>query len=50
MLMSDDWFTQYVYQVCADRRFIDRRLVDLFDHAEPVVLPPWVRLYFFSEV
>ncbi|GAA6000692.1 C1 family peptidase [Rhodotorula paludigena] len=41
MLMSDDWFTQYVYQVCADRRFIDRRLVDLFDHAEPVVLPPW---------
>ncbi|GAA5909933.1 hypothetical protein JCM5296_002537 [Sporobolomyces johnsonii] len=41
MLMSDEWFDQFVYQIVADRKYIDRALVDVFEHGEPTVLPPW---------
>ncbi|GAA6046938.1 hypothetical protein JCM3770_003439 [Rhodotorula araucariae] len=41
MMMSDDWFSEYVYQVVADRKYIDKKLVDVFDHGEATVLPPW---------
>lgn len=43
MMMSDDWFSEYVYQVVADRKFISKKLVDVFDKADATVLPPWVR-------
>ncbi|GAA5961820.1 hypothetical protein JCM21900_003321 [Sporobolomyces salmonicolor] len=41
MLMSDEWFDQFVYQIVADRKYIDKALVDVFEHGEPTVLPPW---------
>ncbi|BGP10083.1 bleomycin hydrolase [Rhodotorula toruloides] len=40
-VMDDEWFSEYVYQVCADRKYVDSKLVDLFDKGEPTVLPPW---------
>ncbi|KAL7341782.1 peptidase C1B, bleomycin hydrolase [Rhodotorula toruloides] len=45
-VMDDEWFSEYVYQVCADRKYVDSKLVDLFDKGEPTVLPPWARLAF----
>ncbi|GAA5938837.1 C1 family peptidase [Sporobolomyces koalae] len=41
MCMSDEWFTEHVFQVVAPRDFIDKKLIDLFDHGKPVVLPRW---------
>ncbi|GAA6038351.1 hypothetical protein JCM8097_007604 [Rhodosporidiobolus ruineniae] len=41
MCMSDDWFSEYVYQVVADRRYIPKDLVDVFDKGEATILPPW---------
>ncbi|BGP26443.1 bleomycin hydrolase [Rhodotorula toruloides] len=40
-VMDDEWFSEYVYQVCADRKYVDSKLVDLFDKGKPIVLPPW---------
>ncbi|GAA5897208.1 C1 family peptidase [Sporobolomyces salmoneus] len=41
MCMSDEWFTEHVFQVVAPRNFIDKKLVDLFEHGTPSVLPRW---------
>ncbi|GAA5938841.1 C1 family peptidase [Sporobolomyces koalae] len=41
MCMTDEWFTEHVFQVVAPRNFIDKKLVDLFDHGKPAVLPRW---------
>jgi len=49
-MMSDEWFTEFVYQVVADRKFISKKLVDVFDHAEATVLPPWVRPFSFARM
>ena len=39
LVMSDDWFTEYVFQVLVPRQFVDRDLVDLYDHSTPSPLP-----------
>ncbi|GAA5847860.1 hypothetical protein JCM3766R1_001211 [Sporobolomyces carnicolor] len=41
MCMSDEWFTEHVFQVVAPRNFVDKKLVDLFDNGTPSVLPRW---------
>lgn len=41
MLMTDEWFTEYVFQLVADRKQIPKRLVDIFESNTPTVLPPW---------
>jgi len=50
MMMSDEWFDEYVYQVVADRKFISKKLVEVFDKADATVLPPWVRLISFRSL
>jgi len=40
--MSDEWFTEHVFQIVADRKNIDKNLVDLFENGTPSVLPRWV--------
>ncbi|GAA5859071.1 hypothetical protein JCM8547_003991 [Rhodosporidiobolus lusitaniae] len=41
MVMSDEWFTQFVYQIAADRKVIPKDLLDVFDKQESIKLPPW---------
>ncbi|GAA5969388.1 hypothetical protein JCM11641_008098 [Rhodosporidiobolus odoratus] len=41
MLMSDDWFSEFVYQIVADRKYVPKNLVDVFDNGKATVLPPW---------
>lgn len=42
--MTDDWFSEFVYQIVADRKYISKELLDVFDHGKATVLPPWVSL------
>lgn len=43
-VMTDDWFSEFVYQIVADRKYISKELLDVFDHGKATVLPPWVSL------
>lgn len=43
-VMTDDWFSEFVYQIVADRKYISKELTDVFDHGKATVLPPWVSL------
>ena len=39
-VMSDEWFSQYVYQVVVNRKFLTAAQLAMYE-AEPVVLEPW---------
>lgn len=39
-MTSDDWFSEYVYEVVVDKRFVPKEVLDILKE-EPVVLPPW---------
>jgi bleomycin hydrolase len=40
LVMSDDWFDAYMYEVVVDKRFVPAALLPLLE-ADPIVLPPW---------
>ena len=39
-LMSDKWFDEYNYEVVVDKKYLPKRILDIFDR-EPVSLNPW---------
>ncbi|KAL8292863.1 hypothetical protein RQP46_000557 [Phenoliferia psychrophenolica] len=41
MLMSDDWFSEHVFQIVADRRSVPAHLVKIFETGTPTMLKPW---------
>lgn len=41
MLMTDAWFDEYVFQIVADRKWVPKELVKIFEHGKATVLPPW---------
>lgn len=41
--MSDDWFSEHVFQIVADRRMVPAALVKIFETGTARVLKPWVR-------
>ena len=40
LLMTDEWFSEYVYEVVVDKRLVTAEVLDVLKQ-EPVVLPPW---------
>jgi bleomycin hydrolase len=40
LVMSDDWFEQYMYEVVVDKRFLPPELLPVLESV-PTVLPPW---------
>ena len=38
--MTDEWFSEYVYEVVVDKRLVTAEVLDVMEQ-EPVVLPPW---------
>ena len=38
--MTDEWFSEYVYEVVVDKRLVTAEVLDVMQQ-EPVVLPPW---------
>lgn len=41
MLMTDDWFDEYLYQIVAPKKFVPKELLKVWDEAKPQVLPAW---------
>ena len=39
-MMTDEWFSEYVYEVVVDKRLVTTEVLDVLKQ-EPVVLPPW---------
>ena len=40
MMMTDEWFDEYTYEIVVDKKYISKRLFKYLD-MEPVVLAPW---------
>ena len=39
--MSDEWMSEYAYQVVVKKEFLGADLVDIYDNATPKLLAPW---------
>lgn len=40
LIMTDDWFSEYVYEVVVDKKFLPAEVLEVM-HQEPIVLPAW---------
>tara|TARA_B100000315_G_C14138276_1_gene390168 strand:- start:18 stop:551 length:534 start_codon:yes stop_codon:yes gene_type:complete len=40
MLMTDKWFDEYTYEVVVDKKYLSKKVLEIFDR-EPVALNPW---------
>ncbi|XP_067015155.2 bleomycin hydrolase isoform X2 [Anabrus simplex] len=40
LIMSSDWFKEFVFEVVVDRKFVPKDVLDVFE-MEPIVLPAW---------
>lgn len=40
LIMTDDWFSEYVYEVVVDKKFLSDEVLEVLQQ-EPVVLPAW---------
>ena len=38
--MTDDWFSEFVYEVVVDKKFLSQEIMDVLQQ-DPVVLPAW---------
>lgn len=38
--MTDDWFSEYVYEVVVDKKLVSAEVLDVLEQ-EAIVLPPW---------
>lgn len=38
--MTDEWFSEYVYEVVVDKKLVSAEVVDVLKQ-EAIVLPPW---------
>ncbi|GAA6006338.1 hypothetical protein JCM11491_004919 [Sporobolomyces phaffii] len=41
LVMSDDWFSEYLFAIAAPRSHVSNTLLDIYDHADAISLPPW---------
>lgn len=39
--LTDDWFTEYVYQIVVDKKYLTEEQRQIFDTMEPIELAPW---------
>jgi len=39
--LTDDWFSEYVYQIVVDRKYLTDEQWKIFDTMEPIELAPW---------
>ena len=40
MMMTDEWFDEYIYEVVVDKKYLSKKLLKYLD-MEPVALTPW---------
>ena len=41
MLMTSEWFKEFVFEVVVDKKYCSEEILKVFDIKEPVVLPAW---------
>ncbi|GJN88831.1 hypothetical protein Rhopal_001802-T1 [Rhodotorula paludigena] len=41
LVMTDDWFSEYVFQIVAPRRFVPAEALDAYDHGPVTKVPFW---------
>ena len=39
--MSDEWMSEYAYQIVVNKSYLSDELVDIYDNATPKLLAPW---------
>ncbi|CAM3097624.1 C1 family peptidase [Leuconostoc rapi] len=39
--MSDDWMSEYAYQIVVNKSYLSDELIDIYDNATPKLLAPW---------
>jgi len=39
--MTDRWFEEYLFAIASPRSHVSKKLLDIYDHAEAISLPPW---------
>ena len=40
LMMTDDWFTEFVYEVVVDKKYVPADVMAVLEE-EPIVLPAW---------
>ena len=40
MLMTDSWFDEYTYEVVVDKKYLSKKILEIFER-KPIVLNPW---------
>jgi len=40
-MMTDDWFSEYVYEVLINKKYLSKQELDIINKEEYTVLPPW---------
>ena len=40
LIMSRDWFKEFVFEVVVDKKFVPKEVLDVFE-MEPIILPAW---------
>ncbi|GAA5904891.1 C1 family peptidase [Sporobolomyces salmoneus] len=41
LVMTDDWFTEYLFALATPRHILAKHLLEIYDHADATLLPPW---------
>ncbi|BGP37660.1 bleomycin hydrolase [Rhodotorula kratochvilovae] len=41
LVMTDAWFTEYLFQIVAPRKFVSQELLNVYDQGKVTPLPPW---------
>ncbi len=42
--MSDDWMSEYAYQIVVKKEYLSSELVNIYDNSKPTLLSPWDRM------
>lgn len=48
LILTDEWFDEYMFRLVAERRFVPEEVLKLLDE-EPVLLPPWDPMFAAEE-
>ncbi len=40
MMMTDEWFDEYTYEVIVDKKYLSKKIFKYLD-IEPITLAPW---------
>lgn len=49
IIMTDEWFDEYMFRLVVERRFVPSDVLDLIDNSTPIVLPSWDPMFMEEE-